>query len=63
MITGLLLGNNVVNGSFSVVQKKLNAVNVAKRLDYWTVDVLAMMHLMSLPMHHVMNIVKQVVTQ
>ena len=63
MITGLLSGNNVVNGSFSAVQKKLNAVNVAKRLDYWTVDVLAMMPLMSRPMHHVTNIVKQAVTQ
>ena len=60
MITELRLENNVVNGSFSAVQKKLNAVNVAKKLDYWTADVLAMMPLMYPPMHHVTNIVKPV---
>ena len=63
MITGLLLGNNVVNGSFSAAQKKLNAVNVAKRLDYWTADVLVMMPLMFPQMHHVTNTVKQVAMQ
>ena len=55
--------NNVANGSSSVAQKKQNVVNVAKKLDYWTVVALVMMPLMFPPTHHVTNIVKQAVTQ